>query len=148
MSKRTRQQAIVELVASKRIPSQAVLADELRGMGIAVTQATLSRDIAELNLVKSKEGYSRPQDASVVGAAQLPDPSGTLRRVVTKMDKAGNLVVLKTSMGSASPAAIAIDEGNHEEVLGTIAGDDTILVITRDEEQATSFVEKLEDLLH
>lgn len=147
MSKRTRQQAILELVASRRIPSQAVLADELKEMGIDVTQATLSRDIAELSLVKSKEGYSRPQDAGAAGPPQVPDPSGTLKRVVTKLDLAGNLIVLKTSTGSASPAAIAIDEGGHEEVIGTVAGDDTILVITRDAEQAASFVKKLGDLL-
>lgn len=147
MSKRTRQQAIVELVSSRKIPSQAVLADELKSKGIEVTQATLSRDIAELNLVKSKDGYSRPQDASVVGTPGMPDPAGTLKRVVTKIDMAVNLVVLRTSTGSASPAAIAIDEGGYEEVMGTVAGDDTILVITRSEKDARSFVNKLENLL-
>jgi transcriptional regulator of arginine metabolism len=147
MSKRTRQQAIVELVSSRRVPSQAVLADELKKRGFEVTQATLSRDIAELNLVKSKDGYSRPQDASTGGIPSAPDPLGTMKRLVIKIEAAGNLVVLKTSLGGASPVAIAIDEGNHPEVLGTIAGDDTILVVTHDAREAETFTATLSSLL-
>ncbi len=147
MSKRMRQQAIVELVSSQRVPSQAMLADELKKKGFEVTQATLSRDIAELNLVKSKEGYSRPQDASAGDLLQVPDPSETFRRLMSKIDFAGNMVVVKTSTGSASPVAIAIDESNYDQVVGTLAGDDTIFIVCRDLDGAQSMAAKIQSLI-
>jgi transcriptional regulator of arginine metabolism len=143
MSKRTRQQTIIELVARKRIPSQAALADELKKSGYAVTQATLSRDIAELNLAKMKGGYARPQDASSGGLPIAPDPVGTLKRLVTKVDSAFNQVIVRTSPGGASAVALALDDRNYEGVLGTIAGDDTILIVTRSTEAAEAMVARL-----
>ena len=147
MSKRTRQQAIIELVSHRRIPSQAALAEELKRCGFAVTQATLSRDIAELNLVKSKGGYTRPQDASQAGLPKAPDPVGTLKRLVTKIDGAFNQVVVRTSPGGASAVALALDDGRHDGVLGTIAGDDTILIVTRSVEAAEQLRGRLAELL-
>jgi len=147
MSKRTRQQAIIELVSHKRIPSQAALADELRKSGYEVTQATLSRDIAEMNLVKSKGGYTRPQDASGSGMCPVPDPVGTLKRLVTKVDSAFNQVVVRTSPGGASAVALALDDKQFDGVLGTIAGDDTILIVARSVEAAGELCGKLGELL-
>jgi len=147
MSKRTRQQAILDLVTRQRIPSQAALADELKQLGFDVTQATLSRDIAELNLVKSKEGYARAQDAGSASIPPVPDPLGTFRRLVVKVDEAQNLIVVRTSPGGAQPVGIAIDEGRFEQVVGTVAGDDTVLIITRSVEDAQSFKKKLMELL-
>jgi transcriptional regulator of arginine metabolism len=147
MSKRTRQQAIIELTSRKRIPSQAALADELRKSGYEVTQATLSRDIAELNLVKSKGGYTRPQDASEAGMRAVPDPVGTLKRLVIKVDGAFNQVVVRTSPGGASAVALALDDRQYEGVLGTIAGDDTIVIISRSAEAAEQLCGKLRQLL-
>lgn len=142
MSKRTRQQAILDIVTTKRISSQAALADELKKHEVEVTQATLSRDIAELNLVKSKEGYARPEDAAATRGA-FPDPVGTLRRLIVKVDEADNLVVVRTPPGSAQPVALAIDGGGYLQVVGTLAGDDTCLVITRSADDAEEFKEVL-----
>jgi len=142
MSKRTRQQAIIELVTQRKIPSQAVLADELQKSGFEVTQATLSRDIAELNLVKIKGGYARPQDASQGGTGLVPDPVGTLKRLVTKVDSAFNQVVVRTSPGGAGAVALALEDKNYDGVLGTIAGD-TILIVTRSIESAERLVAQL-----
>ena len=147
MSKRTRQQAIIELVSHKRIPSQAILADELRKSGYEVTQATLSRDIADLNLVKSKGGYTRPQDASQAGSRPAPDPMGTLRRLVTKVDSAFNQVVVRTCPGGAGAVALALDDKQYDAVLGTVAGDDTILIVTRSPDAAEDLRAKLSELL-
>jgi transcriptional regulator of arginine metabolism len=147
MSKRTRQQAIVELVARKKIPSQAALAEELRKTGYQVTQATLSRDIAELNLVKAKSGYTRPQDASQGGAPPAPDAVGTLKRLVTKVDSAFNQVVVRTSPGGAGAVALALDDRQYDGVLGTVAGDDTILIVARSVETAAELRAKLSELL-
>jgi transcriptional regulator of arginine metabolism len=145
MSKRTRQQAILDLVTKQRIPSQAALAKELKNHGFDVTQATLSRDIAELNLVKSKDGYTRAQDAGSASIPPVPDPHGTFRRLVVKVDSAMNLIVIKTSPGGAQPVGIAVDDGNYEQVVGTVAGDDTVLVVTRSVEDAEVFKKKLNE---
>jgi len=139
MSKRTRQQAIIELVSRQRVPSQAALAKQLKKQGYDVTQATLSRDIAELNLVKSKDGYTRPEDAGGAGIPHVPDPVGTLKRLAIKVDSALNQMVIRTSPGGAHPVALALDEGFTDQIVGTIAGDDTILVITRSTEEAEAF---------
>jgi transcriptional regulator of arginine metabolism len=147
MSKRTRQQAIIELVSRKKIPSQAALADELGKSGYEVTQATLSRDIAELNLVKSKGGYTRPQDASQAGMRAVPDPVGTLKRLVIKVDSAFNQVIVRTSPGGASAVALALDDKQYDGVLGSIAGDDTILIVMRSAEAASDLCGKLGELL-
>ncbi len=147
MSKRTRQQAILEIVRGQRVPSQAVLAQELSKNGFNVTQATLSRDIADLNLMKSKGGYTTLRKAGAADTPQMPDPEGTLRRLVTRVDQANNLVVVKTSPGSAQPVALAIDDARYTEVLGTVAGDNTVLVVTRVNNDARSFVDRLSELL-
>jgi transcriptional regulator of arginine metabolism len=144
MSKRIRQQAIIELVATQIIPSQAVLANELKKQDFDVTQATLSRDIAELELVKSKGGYLRPEDAGGSGVPSIPDPEGTLKRLVLKVEEAENLVVIRTPPGSAKPVAIILEEDSHySQVIGTLGGDDTCLVITRSPAEASSFKETL-----
>ena len=147
MSKRTRQQAILEIVRGQQVPSQAALAQQLSKNGFNVTQATLSRDIADLNLMKSKEGYTTLRNAGAADMPQMPDPTGTLKRLVTRIDQANNLVVVKTSPGSAQPVALAIDDGRYKEILGTVAGDDVVLVVTRVNNDARSFVDRISQLL-
>jgi transcriptional regulator of arginine metabolism len=147
MSKRTRQQVVLEIVAERRLPNQAALAAELERRGFSVTQATLSRDIAELALVKSRHGYLRPEDAPGDSRPQLTDPRGTIRRLVIKVTPAQNLVVIRTAVGGAQPVGIALDDGVHPEVLGTIAGDDTVLVVTHDRTAATAFAARLLELI-
>lgn len=116
---------------SRRIPSQEVLRELLVAEGFDVAQPTLSRDIRELGLVKmpDEEGgsvYTVPPDVT--------DPTPTLRRLLPALylgaDGVGNLLVVKTLTGGAQPVAVAIDWEEWPEVVGTIAGDDTILVIT------------------
>ncbi|MCP4677177.1 MAG: ArgR family transcriptional regulator [Deltaproteobacteria bacterium] len=147
MSKRLRQQSIVDIVSKGTVPSQATLAQELKKLGFDVTQATLSRDIAELELVKSKEGYLRPEDASGSGPA-IPDAEGTLRRLVLKVEEAMNMVVIRTPPGSAQPVAIALEDGIFNQVVGTLGGDDTCLVVTRGVEEANEFKDQLLKLIN
>ncbi len=147
MSKRTRQQAIIEIVSQKRVPSQAALAEELKKLGFDVTQATLSRDIAELELVKSKGGYLRPEDATGTGMHAIPDPMGTLRRLVLKVEEAQNLLVIRTPPGSAQPIAIVLEDGSYQQVVGTLGGDDTCLVVTRSVEDARALKRQLLELI-
>jgi transcriptional regulator of arginine metabolism len=147
MSKRTRQQAILDIVCNKKVPSQAALAEELKAMGFEVTQATLSRDIAELELVKARDGYQRPEDASGGPGSVIPDPVGTLRRLILKVDEAQNLLVIRTPPGSAQPIAIVLEDGNFKRVIGTLGGDDTCLVVTKDAEEARLLKEELLNII-
>jgi transcriptional regulator of arginine metabolism len=147
MSKRTRQQAVLEIVAERRPPNQAALAVELERRGFAVTQATLSRDIAELGLVKSKAGYLRPEDAPQNSKSQPADSRGAIRRQVVKVIVAQNLVVIRTAVGGAQSVGLALDDCARPELLGTIAGDDTVLVVTADRRAAGAFATWLLELI-
>lgn len=134
-SKTARQARILELVRTRRIDSQRALADHLAESGIEVTQATLSRDVRELRLVKVPEAsgdsrYSIPDDAEA-----RPGLDRVLPEWFLSAEGTGNLLVLRTRTGGAQPVAVAIDREDWPELLGTIAGDDTILLILRDQEQ-------------
>jgi len=127
MSKAYRHGQILKLIRTKGIHTQDELARELQHAGIAATQVTLSRDIRELRLVKTREGYGE----------MLPEESGpsfaTLAaEFLHDVRIAQNLVVLKTSPGHANSVAVALDSEAWPEVVGTLAGDDTILVIAPD----------------
>ena len=142
MTKAYRQGQILKLIRSKRIVTQDDLAQELRSQGIAATQVTLSRDIRDLRLVKTREGYQEM-------AAEESGPQFSLLAGEFLQDvlRAQNLVVLKTSPGHANSVAVALDGERWPEVVGTLAGDDTILVITPDSPTAESVQEKLLELL-
>ena len=142
MSKAYRHGQILKLIRAKHLHTQEDLARELQHAGIAATQVTLSRDIRELRLVKTPEGYSE----------MLPEETGpsfvTLAaEFLHDVRIAQNLVVLKTSPGHANSVAVALDNEKWPEVVGTIAGDDTIMVITPDNPTAESVQEKLLELL-
>ncbi len=128
MSKAIRQRRILDLVSQEPISNQDELRRALVKAGFEVTQATLSRDIAELGLLKTAEGYMLPDEDA--GTRVLPSLERLLREFVTDLRPADNLLVLKTAPGAAQPVAAALDGEGWQEVLGTIAGDDTILVIT------------------
>ncbi len=134
MSKLSRHAAIRDLVGSQPISSQDEMRRKLYRQGHRVTQATLSRDLHELRLVKTPEGYKLPQDDSE--NAFLPSVERLIREFVYDAIPAQNLVVVKTSAGSAQPVSAAIDAEEWDEVVGTIGGDDTILVIAPDTKQA------------
>ena len=145
-----RQAAIVELITRNEIKTQEELSEQLRLMGFSATQATISRDIKELQLVKTaSEGggyrYSTPDRSS--GALHLPRLKNIFRECVIKVERAQNLVVLKTLVGMANAAAAAIDAMNIEDIVGTLAGDDNILIILPDNDKAESFCELVAELL-
>jgi transcriptional regulator of arginine metabolism len=145
--KARRQSAILELVERDAITSQEQLKQRLKERGIQATQATLSRDIRDLGLVK------RAAD----GAYRIPGTPESAADVRSHLDQAvadylrigeavEQLVVLKTDVGQAQPLALAIDRARVPEIVGTIAGDDTILVICRSAAQASALVERLQGI--
>jgi len=142
MTKTYRQGQILKLIRGKRITTQDELAEELKNQGIAATQVTLSRDIRDLRLVKTREGYQE-MVAEEIGPAFSILAGEFLHDVL----RAQNMVVLKTSPGHANSVAVALDAEKWPEVVGTIAGDDTILVITPDNPTAEAVQEKLINLL-
>jgi transcriptional regulator of arginine metabolism len=127
MSKSYRHGQILKLIRAKKIHTQDELARELQQAGIAATQVTLSRDIRELHLVKTREGYRdmQPEEAG-------PSFATLAAEFLHDVRAAQNLVVLKTSPGHANSVAVALDSEDWPEVVGTLAGDDTILVIAAD----------------
>jgi transcriptional regulator of arginine metabolism len=130
-SKTKRHAAILHLVRDNAVPNQEVLRELLVKAGFDVTQATLSRDIRDLGLVKvpDADGASRYEPSEEV----LPPPSIAARvpQLLLKSEGVGPLLVLSTPTGSASALAAALDHEEWPEVLGSIAGDDTLLMITR-----------------
>jgi transcriptional regulator of arginine metabolism len=127
---------IVELIRSRTVRSQTELADLLAAEGVQVTQATLSRDLEELNAVKVSGAYLIPED----GKRPLRETTGQgparllrlLRELLTGVDASGNMAVLRTPPGAAQFLASALDRSGLSDVVGTIAGDDTIFVVARD----------------
>jgi transcriptional regulator of arginine metabolism len=143
--KAQRQAAILELVRREPIANQEALRQRLLERGIDVTQATLSRDIKEIGLVKQAAGgYQAP------GSEPRPAATGeaTLRRTAREFlrtyEVIQNLIVLRTDPGRAQNLAVDIDRARLPEIAGTIGGDDTILVVTRDPAQARAFAARLD----
>jgi transcriptional regulator of arginine metabolism len=134
MNKSFRQGQILKLIRQKEICTQEELARELAQVGVQTTQVTLSRDIRELRLVKTPEGYKQlPAERSG------PDLADAVEEYLHDIRVAQNLVVLRTSPGNANSLAIALDHEELDEVVGTVAGDDTVLVITPDCNAADKF---------
>ncbi|HXM45884.1 MAG TPA: arginine repressor [Bryobacteraceae bacterium] len=127
MSKSYRHGQILKLIRAKTIRTQDELARELQQAGIAATQVTLSRDIRDLHLVKTREGY-RESLSEETG----PSFANLAAEFLHDVRIAQNMVVLKTSPGHANSVAVALDNEDWPEVVGTLAGDDTILVIAPD----------------
>ena len=139
---------IVNIVREQTLHSQDELLAILRKRGFKVTQPTLSRDIRELGLAKTPAGYVIPGDlATMTPIVSLKRVDQLLRDSVIFAKAAGNLVVLKTAPGHANSVAVALDTEGWPEVVGTIAGDDTICVITPDNPTAEAVQEKLLGLL-
>src|SRR5205809_3542742 len=142
MTKSYRQGQILKLIRGKRIHTQEELAQELKDQGIAATQVTLSRDIRDLRLVKTREGYQEMAEEE-----HGPQFSLLAAEFLRDVLRAQNLVVLKTAPGHANSAAVALDNEGWPEVVGTIAGDDTICVIASGTATATRIQKKLLELL-
>jgi len=146
MNKALRQRAILDIVQQKPVASQEELQRALLKRGFKVGQATLSRDIRELNLSKSANGYSLPQGESSAGLA-LPPVSRLVREFVLDARAAQNLLVIKTIVGSAQPVAAALDEEDWPEAVGTIAGDDTIVIVCSDKQGSRKLAHRIEEML-
>jgi len=142
MNKSFRQGQILKIIRSKEIYTQDELARELSSQGIQTTQVTLSRDMRELRLVKTAEGYR--QFSAESSGPQLAD---VVDEYLQDIRVAQNLVVLRTSPGNANTLAVSIDREELTEVVGTVAGDDTVLVITSDNEAADRFRQRLLEVL-
>jgi transcriptional regulator of arginine metabolism len=144
--KRYRQGQILKLIAAQAIANQDELRRRLIHLGLRVTQATLSRDLRELKLVKTSEGY-RGLSAVAEETAALPPLARALREFLLDARPAQNLLVLKTPPSGAQPLAAAIDGEHWKEVAGTLAGDDTVLVITSSKTARASIQKRMEELL-
>ena len=146
--KALRQSAIRDLLVSTAITNQDELRRKLAARGIQATQATLSRDIREMRLSKGPRGYALPE---ANGAApvldDLPAVAEMLASFGIELRQTGNLLVLLTGRGAAHPVAAGIDDEEWPEVLGTIAGDNTILIICTDLPAANTLRQRLEAFL-
>jgi transcriptional regulator of arginine metabolism len=139
-----RQRAIADLIRSDALASQDELAERLAGLGFAVTQATISRDLDQIGAVKVRRSgrvsYSLPDQMPAPAAARL---GAVFRDWVRSIDLAANLVVLKTPPGSAHLVGVVLDQSEFTEIVGTICGDDTIFVACRDGSAAEGLAAKL-----
>ena len=148
--KSQRQAKIVEIIANRDVQTQEQLLEELRDAGFRTTQATISRDIKELHLVKEQTGRGSYHYAVSVHKATFNN-SGKLRTIfresVISFDCAQNIVVLKTLPGLASAACTALDNMNINVLVGSLAGDDTVLLIMRDNESALLFCEDIKKMV-
>jgi transcriptional regulator of arginine metabolism len=145
--KRFRQGQILKLLASQPVASQDELRRQLTHLGVRVTQATLSRDLRELRLVKTAEGYRSLADAAAEESAPPAAIGRALREFLLDLRPAQNMLVLKTPPGGAQPLAAAVDAEHWREVAGTLAGDDTVLIIAPTRAACGAIRKRLEELL-
>ncbi len=142
--KQNRHQKIVEIVSKYRVQTQEELISHLNDSGFNVTQATVSRDIRELSLSKvSQNGsycYALPK---IEGDSSEDKYRKMLKDSIIEVNYAQNIVIVKTYPGMANAAAAALDAANHDEIMGTLAGDDTIFIVVSDQETAQAFAESL-----
>jgi transcriptional regulator of arginine metabolism len=142
--------AIKDVLAHSLVSSQDELRRKLRRRGIQVTQATLSRDMHELRLFKGPGGYSMPNgngNGAAAEADEQPSLAEMVESFVLRVKQAMNQVVMGTALGGAQPVAAAMDRAGWSEVLGTIAGDDTVLIICADVRRAGEVAAKLKAML-
>ncbi len=147
--KNTRHSRILEIISENVIETQDDLIARLRDSGYAVTQATVSRDIKQLGLVKTatKNGgykYTVAKNDSTGNENKLKN---IMRETVTGAQSAENIVVVKTYSGMATAAATAVDSLAGETILGSIAGDDTIFIVVRNKEDAEAFTEYIKEII-
>lgn len=142
MDKLYRRTQILELLSAEPVATQAELRRKLERRGIRVTQATVSRDIEELGLVKARGGYRVPDSAEPASPPQ-PDLAVILKEFLREVRQAANLVIVKTHPGNAHSVAVALDAEQWPEICGTVAGDDTIFVATAGAREAERVRKKI-----
>lgn len=146
--KERRQEAILELVKKYEIETQEELAEKLNSAGFAVTQATVSRDIRELRLTKIQHGTK--QIYAVLAEHKYPNNNkyiDILKHSFISADMAQNILVIKTASGTAMAVAAALDSMHWDEIVGSIAGDDTVMCAIRTVDDTKKLLKKLEDIL-
>ncbi|MEJ2288771.1 MAG: arginine repressor [Deinococcales bacterium] len=149
-SKEYRQRLIAELVENEFISTQAEIAEHLARRGIKVTQATISRDVNELRLVRLPAGNGQHRYRSTPLTAQedvVGELSQRFRLFVRDLDRGENIIVITTDEGHASGIAFVLDKLDRDEIVGTLAGQNTILVIARSEARAVDLLNEFEALL-
>jgi transcriptional regulator of arginine metabolism len=150
LSKSDRQRLIESIVTRKRVGTQFELLDALAGAGCVVTQATISRDIRELGVEKSRDPLGRPRYI-LPHSVRRSDPQDALRSVLGQFGRhataAGNIVVVQSELGTAPAIARALDALGHDRIVGTLAGDDTCLVVAPSERDARALARELQDTL-
>ena len=149
MARTGRQLKLIEIINKNEIETQEALAEALRNEGYLVTQATVSRDIKDLGLIKvmtpnKTYKYAQPASTEKKSSGKMLN---LFRECVISIDYAGHLIVIKTVSGGANSAATLVDKLNFPEVMGCVAGDDTILVVIKDQQKIVPIVEKLKSLL-
>lgn len=150
MARANRQLKILDIISKHDVDTQEELVDYLRSEGFAVTQATVSRDIKEMGIIKtlSSDGRHYKYAAQQTKEATAADKFLSMfKNTVISIKSSGNLIVLKTEAGSAGPAAELIDKLSYDEVLGVIAGDNTIFVAVDGLDHVDTIRRRLEDLL-
>ena len=146
--KNTRQKMILDLIEKYDIDTQETLIERLRELGVSATQTTVSRDIKELKLVKGMTGNGTYKYV-VPGAKRentAPVLNSALTDAVLKIESARNIVVVKTFPGMGNALGVCIDTLEHPHIVGSVAGDDTVLLVTKDDETAKMVEEKLKGI--
>jgi len=138
-----RRARILDILRGEAVVTQEALRRKLARRGIHVTQATISRDIEELGLLKTREGYRAPEAHAEPPPPPQPSLDVILKEFLRDARQASNLVILKTPPGNAHSVAVALDTEQWPEVVGTLAGDDTVFVATTGARQAAQFRKKI-----
>lgn len=149
--KNNRQIAILEIISRENVETQEQLLDRLRKRGIRSTQATISRDIKALQLIKEPIGQGAYRYIAPDSSPEKPKPVHRLQTIlqegIISVDNAQNLVIVKTLPGLAPGACTALDAMHIDALVGSLAGDDTIFLAMRDVESATAFRRQIQDML-
>ena len=148
LMKARRQAVILDVIQRERVRSQEQLRRTMRAAGFDVTQATLSRDIRELALVKGGEdgAYQAPPRQAPNGQSARSSLQRALTEQMLRIDRVQQLVLLRTGLGQAQALCVALDAARLPEVVGTLAGEDTILIVAPDAKRAQSLVKRLEEM--
>ncbi len=145
-AKRKRHEAILELVRTRRVHSQDELRLLLHERGVEVTQATLSRDLRELRMAKVPHAEGESYYATPESEGASPELERLLPHLLISAEGVDNLIVVKTLTGGAQAVAEALDMEEWPEILGTVAGDDTILIVLRQAEARNTLIERIETI--
>jgi transcriptional regulator of arginine metabolism len=145
--KQFRQGQILKVLAAEPVANQDELRRQLVHLGLRVTQATLSRDLRELQLVKTTQGYKPLSDAALEESPAISRLARAVKSFLLDIRPAQNMLVLKTPPGGAQPLAAAVDSERWREVAGTLAGDDTVLIITPSRKARAAVQKRVEEML-